>query len=332
MLTEDYLLNIFKKINKPLKTVLLDQEIISGLGNIYADEVCFMAGLSPKENVHFLDIEDVKKICESSKKVLEKAIELGGTTIRSFVSSHAATGRFQNELLVHTKEFCPTCQSKIEKIYIGGRGTYFCPNCQKTRRIKIGITGGISSGKSTVCEYLKNKGYIVFDCDKISHDLLDDQKVCEKVVSVFSQDVLTDNKIDRKKLGNIVFNDNDEKKKLENIIHPIVIKKCKQLLDENNICFIEVPLLYETHMENLFDEIIVVYSTKEKQLERLISRNNLSKPEAKKRIECQIPLEEKKMKTDYLINTDKDLETTYNEIDNLLKKYYKNTLYSVLFY
>ena len=74
---------------------------------------------------------ELEKVIKSSKEVLEKAIKLGGTTIKSFVSSHAATGLFQNELLVHTKEICPKCGSKILKIRVGGRGTYYCPNCQK---------------------------------------------------------------------------------------------------------------------------------------------------------------------------------------------------------
>lgn len=130
-LTIEYLKNKLKKSNLPIKTVLLDQSIISGLGNIYADEVCFMSRINPLKKACTLSDDELKKIITSSSIVLEKAIELGGTTIRSFVSSHEITGRFQNELLVHTKEICPNCQSKILKIYIGGRGTYYCPNCQK---------------------------------------------------------------------------------------------------------------------------------------------------------------------------------------------------------
>ena len=130
-LTVEYLKNKFQNKKEPIKSALLDQSIITGLGNIYADEVCFMSRLNPKKKASTLTCDELQKVIDSSKTVLEKAISLGGTTIKSFVSSHAASGLFQNELLVHTKEICPVCGCKIEKIRVGGRGTYYCPNCQK---------------------------------------------------------------------------------------------------------------------------------------------------------------------------------------------------------
>lgn len=130
-LTTEYLKEKVGKLHKPVKEVLLDQTIISGLGNIYADEVLFMAKIHPEKESCTLTDLDYNNIIESSTIVLNKAIALGGTTIKSFMSSHAITGRFQNELLVHTKEECPVCKTKILKIRVGGRGTYFCPTCQK---------------------------------------------------------------------------------------------------------------------------------------------------------------------------------------------------------
>lgn len=130
-LTVEYLKEKFKNKKEPIKSALLDQSIITGLGNIYADEVCFMSKLNPNKKASELNDSELERIIDSSKSVLEKAITLGGTTIKSFVSSHAVTGMFQNELLVHTKEVCPVCGSKIIKIRVGGRGTYYCPCCQK---------------------------------------------------------------------------------------------------------------------------------------------------------------------------------------------------------
>lgn len=129
----DYLTNKYSKINKPIKETLLDQSIMSGLGNIYVDEVLFMSGIHPEEATSNLTKDDIENIKESSINVLNKAIKLGGTTIRSFASSHNHSGLFQNELLVHTKDVCPKCGGKVEKIRVGGRGTYFCPNCQKLK-------------------------------------------------------------------------------------------------------------------------------------------------------------------------------------------------------
>lgn len=125
-----YLKKYFNKSNKPIKTTLLDQSIIAGLGNIYVDEVLFMSNIHPLEKTKNLDDNNIESIAKNSVIVLNKAIRLGGTTIRSFQSSHDITGRFQNELLVHTKIKCPTCNGYITKIKVGGRGTYFCEKCQ----------------------------------------------------------------------------------------------------------------------------------------------------------------------------------------------------------
>lgn len=121
----------FKK-NKAIKTLLLDQTIIAGLGNIYVDEVLFLSRIHPLTLAKYLDRSHIESIICNSKKVLNKAISLGGTTIKSFTSGHAS-GLFQNKLLVHTKanEPCPVCGTKIEKIKVNQRGTYYCPICQK---------------------------------------------------------------------------------------------------------------------------------------------------------------------------------------------------------
>jgi len=132
-LTVDYLKKHYKKKLLPIKTTILDQSIIAGLGNIYADEVLFMSNINPLKKTSTLNNKDLEAIIINSRKVLEKAIKLGGTTIRSYTSSEGVHGRFQNELLVHgkVKSPCPTCQQEIIKISVGGRGTYYCPNCQK---------------------------------------------------------------------------------------------------------------------------------------------------------------------------------------------------------
>lgn len=127
----NYLKPFFKKSTKPIKTTLLDQSIIAGLGNIYVDEVLFMSGLHPLQKTKDLTDDNIESIINNSKIVLQKAINLGGTTIRSFQSSHDITGRFQNHLLVHTKSNCPKCNKSISKIRVGGRGTYYCEDCQK---------------------------------------------------------------------------------------------------------------------------------------------------------------------------------------------------------
>jgi len=121
------------KLNKkiPIKTALLDQSIITGIGNIYDDEILFRSKINPNRSSNTLSNKELEQIIINTRITLEKAIELGGTTILSYTSSEGVHGRFQNELLIHTKEECPICKRKVTKIKINGRGTYYCENCQK---------------------------------------------------------------------------------------------------------------------------------------------------------------------------------------------------------
>lgn len=134
-LTTSYLIDKFKNKKIPIKTALLDQSIITGIGNIYDDEILFLSKINPLTPANKLDIKDLDNIIKNTVIILDKAINLGGTTIRNYTSEENVEGLFQNELLVHTKENlpCPNCSHIIKKIKVGGRGTYYCPNCQKEK-------------------------------------------------------------------------------------------------------------------------------------------------------------------------------------------------------
>ncbi len=126
-----YLLDKFN-CNIPIKTLLLDQSIITGIGNIYADEILFKARINPLKKGKDITKEECNLIIKYTKEILEDAIKLGGTTIKSFTSSLGVTGHFQGNLMVHNKEGenCPICNNIILKTKVNGRGTYYCPNCQ----------------------------------------------------------------------------------------------------------------------------------------------------------------------------------------------------------
>ena len=128
-----YLKDKYKNKKLPIKSVLLDQSIIVGIGNIYADEILFLAKINPYMRAMDLSDNDLFNIIKCTKEILEKAIREGGTTIRSYSSVNGVHGLFQQELNVHSKEGerCPFCGSKIVKVKIGGRGTYYCSLCQK---------------------------------------------------------------------------------------------------------------------------------------------------------------------------------------------------------
>ncbi len=126
-----YLKEKYKNKKLPIKTVLLDQTIITGIGNIYADEILFLSKINPHRKAYTLNDKELSNIIENTKKVLESAIKKGGTTIRSYTSEEGVTGLFQNDLYVHTKEKCLICSNLITKDKIGGRSTYYCKFCQK---------------------------------------------------------------------------------------------------------------------------------------------------------------------------------------------------------
>lgn len=122
-----------KRKNVAIKSILLDQTIMSGLGNIYVDETLFDAKIHPERKGLTITKDESNQLIESAKKVLSEAVEMGGTTIRSYTASLGVTGLFQLKLNVHTKvgEPCHICGSIIKKIRVGGRGTYVCESCQK---------------------------------------------------------------------------------------------------------------------------------------------------------------------------------------------------------
>ena len=185
--------------------------------------------------------------------------------------------------------------------------------------MKIGITGSIGCGKSVVIDYLKNNGFKTYDADRISYELTQKGNVCyNMIINCFGDEILDEEKnIIRAKLGNIIFNDKNKKKELENIIHPYVKEEIESI--EDDLAFVEVPLLYESNMENLFDKIIVVACDFDIQIARIMKRNNISYEDAVNRINNQIPLVEKIKRADYVIYNNGSLDEVWLDIDKILK-------------
>lgn len=125
--------NIFKKIkksNKPIKEILLDQSIISGIGNIYANEILFKSKILPTKKGKNITKGMLNNIINNSKEILSLSISLGGSTIKSFEIEKGHIGSYQDKLLVHTKTNCPICNNLLTKEFIGGRSAYYCKLCQ----------------------------------------------------------------------------------------------------------------------------------------------------------------------------------------------------------
>lgn len=318
----------YQKIHKmriKVKTALLDQTLIAGLGNIYVDEVCFMSGINPEYPCNLLTLYDCENILASSRYILAGAIKAGGTTIRSYTSSLGVTGRFQLKLHVHTKAgyACENCHTIIKKITVGGRGTYLCEQCQPLKKpLVIGITGGISTGKSTVSEYLIKKGYKVIDTDIISKNIANNLEVISQIELVFGTEYVLNGQLDRKKMGDLVFNNKEANKKLTDIIHPIVKK---QVVNEIKLCkdeivFVDVPLLYEAKFDSLCHYVICVYTNYENNLSRLMKRDNITYEQAVNKIKSQMDIELKKQMAHFIIDNSRDLCYTYKQVDEVVNK------------
>lgn len=189
-----------------------------------------------------------------------------------------------------------------------------------------GLTGGIASGKTTVANLFKQYDIPIINVDVIAHDIQKNNDVIDLILNqfgccVFNQET---HEIDRKKLGNIVFNDINQLNKLNNIMQPLIKNKIEHLLlnyDQSRLVVLDIPLLFEQHYEKLVDKIIVVYVNKKTQIERLKKRNNLELKEALQRIQIQLSLEKKKQLADYVIDNNQSIEQTKIQVIKLLRSY-----------
>ena len=174
----------------------------------------------------------------------------------------------------------------------------------------IGITGGIASGKSYVCDIIEKQGFKIIDSDKISHELSKiGYPLYNAIIKEFGNDYLLDNKeLNRKKLGALIFNNENEKLRLNSISHPLIIDEINNQINKinNDLIFVDVPLLYESKMENLFDEIICVYVDRKTQIKRLMNRDNISYDYAVSKISSQMSLDEKAKLAHYVIDNSED--------------------------
>ncbi|WP_078391910.1 dephospho-CoA kinase [Shouchella patagoniensis] len=193
--------------------------------------------------------------------------------------------------------------------------------------MKIGLTGGIASGKSLASKYLMDKGVPVIDADVISRQVVEPGELAlNQIIQAFGREILTDEgTLDRKALGSIIFADEEKRKILNNIVHPAVRIEMKRQSDElvragHPLIVLDIPLLVEGELFYLVDEVWVVYVDKQTQLLRLIKRDQSNEKDAMQRIASQLPLEDKTKKADLVIDNSGSKENTYDQLDQALKR------------
>jgi len=190
----------------------------------------------------------------------------------------------------------------------------------------IGLTGGIGSGKSSVAAMFKDEGAFVIDFDYLARVVVEpDTPAWRDIVDYFGPGILSpDRTLNRSKLAEIVFSDAQSRKALEGFIHPRIFEKRDTLLkdikteDPNAIVIEDVPLLFELSLNKNFDKIILVYVSRDIQIERAIKRGALLQEEVKKRLKAQIHIEKKKLLSDYIINNEGSLKNTRDQVRKVI--------------
>ncbi|MBP1947755.1 dephospho-CoA kinase [Virgibacillus litoralis] len=195
----------------------------------------------------------------------------------------------------------------------------------------LGLTGSIASGKSTISLMFDDFNIPVVDADKLSREVvMPGEKAYEQIVETFGQEILREDKaIDRKKLGNIIFNDESKRKQLNGIVHPAVREKMlvrrDGYIESGAECVVlDIPLLFESKLTDFVDKTVVVYVDEEVQVQRLMDRDEYSEDEAYQRINAQISVKEKANLADAVIDNNGTKQESYRQLEDLLKKWNVN--------
>lgn len=191
----------------------------------------------------------------------------------------------------------------------------------------VGLTGSICSGKSTVAQMFKKRGAVVIDADAIAHELQEPgQPPYRAIVKAFGKEILKeDGRIDRSKLGSIIFTDPAKRGQLEAIMHPAIMRESEERIKQAEkegakICLVDAALLIEVGAYGRFQKVIVVAASEDIQLGRLLQRSHLDREEALRRIRAQKPLEEKVHYAHYTIDNSGSLEETERQVERIFKE------------
>ncbi|EAD9709823.1 dephospho-CoA kinase [Listeria monocytogenes] len=195
----------------------------------------------------------------------------------------------------------------------------------------IGLTGSVATGKSTVSNMIQQAGIPLVDADIAARKVVEPgTEGLKEIVAYFGEEILlADGTLDRTKLGEIIFKDKEKREKLNEITHPRVKDYMLEARERffragEELVFFDIPLLFESHLESLVDQIVVVWTTPETELKRLMERNNLTKEDALRRIESQMGIDEKARKADFVIDNNESLEKTQKQVYTFIERFVKN--------
>lgn len=191
----------------------------------------------------------------------------------------------------------------------------------------VGLTGGIATGKSAVTARFKERGAVIIDFDAMTREVMKpDMPAWKDIIEYFGESVLNDDRtLDRARLADVVFGDPEKRLKLEGFVHPRLFEEYSRQIaeieenDPDALVLVDTPLLVEVNLQSMFDEIVVVYATREEQIERLTARDGLDEEAILARLDAQMPTEDKIEHADYVIHNSGSLEDLDLEVDKVFE-------------
>ena len=272
---EEFLTRIKRK-KGPVKEALLDQSLWCGLGNIYADETLFASKIHPLYPANEISLEQATALVMNARRILDEALREGGSTVRSYHPGLGIDGKMQSRLLVYGRAYepCFVCGHKLAKIEVGGRGSTFCPHCQRRpiRPYVLGVTGPVHSGKSSAAAFFQEKGFHLFNADEVAKGAYDDREIKKKVIAAFGEKAYRGKKPNIPYLRKCIAASSINRATINAIIHPYVYQEAERLissLPESASVLLDVPLLLNSGMEALCDDVLLVKASLEVRIKRL---------------------------------------------------------------
>lgn len=193
--------------------------------------------------------------------------------------------------------------------------------------VTVGITGGLGAGKSTASKFLEEKGAYVFNADVVAKELLkSDPDIKKQLIDAFGMEIIKDGEIDSERLAKISFASEENQNIINNIVHPCVIEEFSKKLEELNnrydLVIVDAPLIFESGFDSHLDYTVLIYSTYKTRLERALRRENLSREDILRRMELQMPEEEKRELASFIIENNGTIEQLKAAID----EFYQNLM------
>lgn len=315
---KEELIPLYQKDKRPIKEVLTDQSLMSGIGNIYADEILFASKISPFRPSSSLKAEDIETLLFQAKRILTEAIESKGSTVRTYQASEHVKGSFQEKLKVYGKagQLCPCCQKvKIEKHSLSGRGTSYCPICQKAG-INVAITGKIASGKSLASHYFEEEGFVRFSADEKIHELYHSKAFLKQLKEKFPM-VFYRGKLKKEKITKLLTTDKVFHHRYTSYLFHEVKEAVNDFIIQNDgkDKIFEIPLLFDAHMEKDFTYLIGIETTR--QSEHLKERGE---NDTRKNFNRLNSYDENKGKLNYILHSDGTKEELHEQVKDVIRK------------